>query len=268
MTGNGVAQIVFYLVVLTALTPPLGAYIARVYEGRRIPVVSAVLGPVERLTYRALRIDDAEAAGLEVLRRRRAGLQRRELRPALRDPAPAGPPAAQPERLPRHDLVHRLQHGGELRDQHQLAVLRRRVDALLPEPDGRASRSRTSSRRPSGMAVLAAVIRGFARRGASELGNFWADLVRVTLYLLLPLAIVVGLFLGSQGVVQTLLRPDRATRRSRPARSARPTTPARRSPRASTAARRRRRSRSSRSGPTAAATSTPTRRCRSRTPRR
>ena len=58
-----------------------------------------------------------------------------------------------------------------------------------------------------GMAVLAAVIRGFARRGASELGNFWADLVRVTLYLLLPLAIVVGLFLGSQGVIQTFSDP-------------------------------------------------------------
>ena len=48
MTANGIAQIVFYLVVLTALTPPLGAYIARVYEGRRIPGLSRVLGPVER----------------------------------------------------------------------------------------------------------------------------------------------------------------------------------------------------------------------------
>ena len=63
MTANGVAQIVFYLVVLAALTPPLGAYIARVYEGRRIPVMSAVLGPVERVTYRSLRIDAAKQQG-------------------------------------------------------------------------------------------------------------------------------------------------------------------------------------------------------------
>ena len=57
MFTNGIAQIVFYLVVLTALTPPLGAYMARVFEGRRIPGLSRVLGPVERGTYRLLRID-------------------------------------------------------------------------------------------------------------------------------------------------------------------------------------------------------------------
>ena len=57
------------------------------------------------------------------------------------------------------------------------------------------------------MAVLAAVIRGFARRGTGALGNFWADLVRITLYILLPLAIVVTLILGSQGVVQTFSDP-------------------------------------------------------------
>ena len=57
MSANGIAQIVFYLVVLTILTPPLGAFIARVYEGKRIPGLSTVLGPVERGTYRLLRID-------------------------------------------------------------------------------------------------------------------------------------------------------------------------------------------------------------------
>ena len=59
----------------------------------------------------------------------------------------------------------------------------------------------------SGIAVLAALIRGLARRSAATIGNFWVDLTRVTLYVLLPLAVVLALALVSQGVVQTLAPP-------------------------------------------------------------
>ena len=58
MTLQGWLQIAFYLAVLTALTPLLGAYMARVYQGERV-LLERVLGPVERLTYRALRTDPA-----------------------------------------------------------------------------------------------------------------------------------------------------------------------------------------------------------------
>ena len=58
-----------------------------------------------------------------------------------------------------------------------------------------------------GIAVMAAVVRGFARRGTDNLGNFWTDLVRITLYALVPLAVVVGIVLGSQGVMQTFDDP-------------------------------------------------------------
>ena len=54
----------------------------------------------------------------------------------------------------------------------------------------------------SGMAVLVALIRGLARRSAATIGNFWFDLVRSTVYILLPLSIVVALVLVSQGVIQ------------------------------------------------------------------
>ena len=57
----------------------------------------------------------------------------------------------------------------------------------------------------TGLAVMAAVARGIRRRKATNLGSFWVDLVRVTLYVLLPLAAVFALFLVSQGVVQTLV---------------------------------------------------------------
>src|SRR5450759_4310030 len=55
----------------------------------------------------------------------------------------------------------------------------------------------------AGMAVLVALIRGFARRSVQTIGNFWVDLVRTTLYILLPMAFVFALILVSQGVVQT-----------------------------------------------------------------
>ena len=55
----------------------------------------------------------------------------------------------------------------------------------------------------SGMAVLVALIRGFARRQAGEIGNFWVDLTRSTLYILLPLSLVLAIVLVSQGVVQS-----------------------------------------------------------------
>ena len=55
----------------------------------------------------------------------------------------------------------------------------------------------------TGMAVLVALIRGFARRTAQTIGNFWVDLTRSTLYILLPLSLVLALVLVSQGVVQT-----------------------------------------------------------------
>ena len=55
----------------------------------------------------------------------------------------------------------------------------------------------------TGMAVLVALIRGFARRQADQIGNFWVDLTRSTLYILLPLSLVLAIVLVSQGVVQT-----------------------------------------------------------------
>jgi K+-transporting ATPase ATPase A chain len=55
----------------------------------------------------------------------------------------------------------------------------------------------------SGMAVLVALIRGFVRREVAQIGNFWVDLTRSTLYILLPLSLVLSIILVSQGVVQT-----------------------------------------------------------------
>ena len=137
----------------------------------------------------------------------------------------------------------------------------------------------------TGMAVLVALVRGFARKEATGIGNFWADLVRTTVYILLPLSLVLALVLVSQGVPQTFdkyatvtlvatgdlrqsqERPRRAAAQGRQGQSGH-REGRRRPSRRSRSDRRPRRSRSSSSAPTAAASTTSTPRIRSRIRRR
>ena len=206
MSANGIAQIVFYLAVLTALTPPLGAYMARVFEGRRVPGLTRVLGPVERGTYRLLRIDPAreqawKAYATAVLAFSIASFAVLYAILRLQGHLPLNPNdyPGMSWNVAFNTAVSFVTntnwqfYGGE-------ATL-----SYLSQTVGLTVQNFVSA--AVGMAVLAAVIRGFARRGTGALGNFWADLVRITLYILLPLAIVVTLLLGSQGVIQTFSDP-------------------------------------------------------------
>jgi potassium-transporting ATPase potassium-binding subunit len=206
VTANGIAQVVFYLIVLAALTPPFGAYIARVYEGRRIPGISAVLGPVERGIYRGLRIDTSKEQGWKsyasaVLAFSVASFALLYAILRLQEHLPLNPNdypgmtwfTAFNTAASFVTNTNWQFYGGE-------STL-----SYLSQMAGLTVQNFVSA--AVGMAVLAAVIRGFVRRGGAALGNFWADLVRITLYVLLPLAIVVGLVLGSQGVIQTFDDP-------------------------------------------------------------
>jgi K+-transporting ATPase ATPase A chain len=206
VSANGIAQIVFYLVVLTALTPPLGAYIARVYEGKRVPGLSRVFGPVERGIYRLLRIDPAReqdwksyAGSVLVFGAAAFALLYLILR--LQGHLPMNPAdlPGMSWSLAFNTAVSFITntnwqfYGGESTLSYLSQMLGLTVQNFVSAAVG--------------MAVLAAVIRGFARRGTGVLGNFWSDLVRVTLYVLVPLAVVWTLVLGSQGVMQTFSDP-------------------------------------------------------------
>ena len=206
MSVNGIAQIVFYLAVLTALTPPLGAYMARVFEGRRVPGLTRVLGPVERGTYRLLRIDPEREQAWKgyttaVLAFSVAGFAVLYAILRLQGHLPLNPNGypgmswnvAFNTAASFITNTNWQYYGGE-------ATL-----SYLSQTVGLTVQNFLSA--AVGMAVLAAVIRGFARRGTGALGNFWVDLVRITLYILLPIAIVVTLILGSQGVIQTFSDP-------------------------------------------------------------
>ena len=202
MTAQGWLQIAIYMAALTALTPLLGAHMARVYTGRRT-FLSPVLAPVERLAYRAIRADPAveqdwgEYARTAVvfsalfwlalyLILRTQGIQ-----PFNPQGLGSGPWDLSFNTASSFVTNTNWQfYGGE-------ATL-----SYFSQMAGLAVQNFVSA--AVGMAVLAAVIRGFASRGGAQLGNFWRDLIRTLLYILLPLSFVAALFLVSQGVIQTL----------------------------------------------------------------
>jgi len=201
MTWQGWLQIALYLAVLTALVPLLGGYMARVYMGQRV-VLARVLGPVERLFYRAVRANpDREQdwkqyattvlvfsalfwVVLYVLLRAQGILPFNPLRFS-------GAPWNVTFNTTSSFISNTnwQYYGGET------------TMSYFSQMAGLAVQNFVSA--AVGMAVLAAVIRGFARRDTDRLGNFWVDLTRTLLYILLPLSVIGALLLVSQGVVQT-----------------------------------------------------------------
>ena len=202
MTSSGILQIALYLVVLTLLVRPLGAYMARVYEGRRT-FLDAVFGPVERLIYRLAGVDPARemgwksyAAGMLLFNLAGFllvyGLQRLQGFLPLN---PQGFGAVSPDSsfntaVSFASNTNWQGYGGETTMSYLTQMLGLTVQNFVSAA--------------TGMAVLAAFIRALARHTAQTIGNFWVDLTRSTLYILLPLAIILAVVLVSQGVVQTL----------------------------------------------------------------
>ena len=202
MTANGYLQIAFYLVVLIALAKPLGAYMAAIYEGR--PAVLNRLGaPLERLIYRLCGVKESEEMGwtryalaalwftlvglLAVY-----GLQRLQNLLPLN---PAGVAAVSPDSSFNTAIsfvtnTNWQGYGGESTMSYLTQMLALTVQNFVSAA--------------LGMAIVIALIRGFARQSAQTIGNFWVDLTRGTLYILLPLSIVFALVLVAQGVPQTL----------------------------------------------------------------
>ena len=132
MTVAGWLEIALYLAVLTALTPLVGGYMARVFTGE-----INTLGFVERTALPRARRAARARPGLEGLRPLRARVQRALLRPALPRAAHAEPAPVQPAGPVVADLGRLLQHGRVVPVEHELAVLRRRDDPLLLLPDVR-----------------------------------------------------------------------------------------------------------------------------------
>jgi potassium-transporting ATPase potassium-binding subunit len=201
MTANGVLQLLLYLVVLLALAKPLGAYMARVYEGRPIGL-DRVLGWLERLTYRLCGVHPEQEMGwkpyaVAMLLFNLLGFFAVYLLQRLQGVLPLNPQALGAVSADSSfntavsfaTNTNWQGYGGETTMSYLTQMLGLTVQNFVSAA--------------TGMATLAAFIRGFARRSAETIGNFWVDLTRTTLYILLPLSLVFAVILVSQGVVQT-----------------------------------------------------------------
>jgi len=201
VTSNGLLQLAVYFAVLTALAVPLGRYMAAVYEGRA-GLAQRVLGSAERILYRAAGVRSGEDMtwqryALAVLVFNGAGilflyaLQRLQGFLPLNGAGFAGvnPEVALNTAVSFGSNTNWQSYGGETTMSHLTQMLGLTVQNFVSAA--------------TGMAVLVALIRGFTRKQADGVGNFWVDLVRSTLYVLLPLSLVVALLLAWQGVPQT-----------------------------------------------------------------
>ncbi len=194
-------QIVIYLVVLLLLAKPLGSYMAKVYQGERT-FLDRMLGPVERLIYRLSGVNPGEdmnwkTYAIAVMIFNMLGLllvyalQRLQ---AFLPLNPQGLGAVSPDSSWNTATSFATNtnwqgYGGEVTMSYLSQMLGMTVQNFVSAA--------------TGMAVLIALIRGIVRHTAKGIGNFWVDLTRTTLYILIPLALVVALALVSQGVVQT-----------------------------------------------------------------
>jgi K+-transporting ATPase ATPase A chain len=201
MTLNGSLQLGLYLVVLLALAKPLGGYMARVYTGQPSGL-DRVLGPLERLIYRLCGVRTEEEMGwqtyaIAMLLFNLVGFLAVYALQRLQGGLPLNPQgfgAVTPDSSFNTAASFATNtnwqgYGGEVTMSYLTQML-----ALTVQNFASAA---------TGMAVLVAFIRGLARHTAQTIGNFWVDLTRSTLYILLPLSLILALILVSQGMVQT-----------------------------------------------------------------
>jgi potassium-transporting ATPase potassium-binding subunit len=200
VTANGITQIVLYLVILTVLAYPLSIYMARIYSSSlRLP---RWLAAPERGFYRLVGTRAEEEQGwkpyavtalvfMAVFAVLLYLLQRLQGHLPLNPDGMKGvsPWVSMNTTASFVTNTNWQYYGGEY------------TMSYLTQMAGLAVQNFVSA--ALGMAVLVAVIRGFARRSTSTVGNFWVDLYRSLVYILLPLAAIVAVLLISQGVVQT-----------------------------------------------------------------
>src|SRR5438128_5067961 len=218
MTLNGLLQLALYFLVLLAVTKPLGVYMTRVFSGEKT-FMSRLLGPLERLIYRMCRVGAEteqcwttytaamlmfSVVSLLVL----YALQRLQYYLPLN-----------PQQFPgvnehmAFNTAASFTTNTNWQDYSGESTM-----SYLVQMTGLAFHNFTSA--AVGIVLAIAFIRGIARREAKTIGNFWVDLTRCSLYVLLPFCLVGALALVSQGVVQnfkpythaTLVGPQQVTK--------------------------------------------------------
>lgn len=202
MTGQDVIQLILYFGLLIIATPILGTYMARIFMGKSTPL-TPILAPIEKGIYRLAGINPTEKQGwrkyaLSLLMFNLIGFVMVFTLQMLQGILPLNPtnvPATSPD-LAFNTATSFMTntnwqaYGGET------------TLSYLTQMVGLAVQNFLSA--STGIAVMVALARGLANKSSKILGNFWSDMVKSTLYVLLPLSVVLAVILIGQGVVQNL----------------------------------------------------------------
>jgi K+-transporting ATPase ATPase A chain len=200
MTANGLFQIVFYFVVIAALTRPLGGYMTRVFAGERT-LLTPLLQPIERLFYRVAGIDPQHEQrwttyAIAMLVFNLAGFLLLYMIERFQSVLPLNPQGMS-------DIAPDLAFNTAvsfITNTNWQAYGGETTMSYLVQMVGLTMHNFVSA--ATGIALALALIRGFSRHSVQTLGNFWTDLTRCVLYILLPISIVAALFLVWQGIPQ------------------------------------------------------------------
>jgi K+-transporting ATPase ATPase A chain len=201
MTGQGFLQVAIYVIALLTFAKPLGTYMARVYQDESVGLNRWFAG-IERLFYRMSGVKPEQEMrwtqyALAMLVFNLMGLLAVYALQRFQDVLPLNPhalPAISSDSSFNTAVSFATNtnwqgYGGEATMSYLTQMLGLSVQNFLSAA--------------SGMAVLVALIRGFNRRNSNGIGNFWVDMTRSTLYILLPLSFLLAVVLVGQGVVQT-----------------------------------------------------------------
>lgn len=201
MTSNSYFQIIVYIVTLLALAKPLGWYMARVYEGESVGL-NRLLAPLEALLYRLSGVNPKEEMrwtdyAFSFLIFNLLGVLAVFALQRLQAYLPFNPqslPGVSSDSAFNTAVSFATNtnwqgYSGEVTMSYLTQMLGLTVQNFVSAA--------------AGMATLVALIRGFTRRNTDTIGNFWVDLTRSTLYILMPLSLILALVLVGQGVVQT-----------------------------------------------------------------
>jgi potassium-transporting ATPase potassium-binding subunit len=211
LTPNGLLQIAVFFLAVLALTKPMGAFMARVFEGERT-WLHPLLRPLERLIYRLCGIKEGQEqrwtgyAG-SLLMFSLMSLLLTYLIQRIQGFLPFNPQgfgtahATQGATAMTPDLAFNTAVSFTTNTNWQ-GYTPETTMSYLTQMLGLATHNFFSA--AAGMAIAIALVRGFARHSSEKIGNFWVDLVRATVYVLLPLSVVIALFFVSQGVIQNL----------------------------------------------------------------
>jgi len=202
MTVNGWIQIALYCAIIIAITAPFGGYMTRVFNGERT-LLSPLLRPLERLFYVVSGVDEKEdqhwvTYAIAMLAFSMAGFLSLYALQRLQALLPFNP-----QNLPaigEHSSFNTAV--SFVTNTNWQSYVPETTMSYLVQMAGLTVHNFVSA--ATGIALAVALVRGFARRSANGVGNFWVDLTRCTLYILLPISIVIGLFYVWQGMPQNL----------------------------------------------------------------